>query len=223
MAALSEARLATLISPYLWGPWGEADVPTGIYGQLSVYLDLLLRWNERTNLTAIREPEEIVCRHFGESLFAGLCVGMGAERGTTLLDVGSGAGFPGLPIRLLRPAWRVTVAESQGKKVAFLREVGRVLGLAVEVWPRRVEELPAERRFDAVTLRAVDRMQTMVTAGWERVAEGGVLLQFSTVRGDGTAETFPLPERANSFVVLQRKPTSVPRGTFWAAPDGLQG
>src|SRR5580658_4282339 len=125
MPSLSESRIAELLAPYL----GDAPVPPALYAQLGSYLELLLRWNARTNLTAIREPEGIVCRHFGEGLFCGLRL---AERlpatGATLLDFGSGAGFPGLPIQLLLPELRVTLAESQGKKAAFLREAVRTLG-----------------------------------------------------------------------------------------------
>src|SRR5580692_1016443 len=139
MPTLSESRIAELLVPYL----GDAAVPPNLYSQLSAYLDLLLRWNARTNLTAIRDPEGIVCRHFGEGLFCGLRL---AERlpaaGSTLLDFGSGAGFPGLPIQLLLPDLRVTLAESQGKKASFLREVVRTLELPTEVWADRVEAMP---------------------------------------------------------------------------------
>ena len=108
---------------------GQPSVPAGLYQQLSAYLDLLLKWNARTNLTAIREPEEIVRRHFGESLFAGTAARRSAlRRDASLLDFGSGAGFPGLPIQLLLPDLRVTLAESQGKKASFLREAVRTLG-----------------------------------------------------------------------------------------------
>jgi hypothetical protein len=111
LRTLSEERIAKLIEPYV-GP----DAPEGLYGQLSAYLDLLMKWNARTNLTSIRQPEEIVRRHFGESLFAGIQLKPRVEEGATLLDFGSGAGFPGIPIQLLLPTVRVTLAESQGKK-----------------------------------------------------------------------------------------------------------
>ncbi|OJV44658.1 MAG: 16S rRNA (guanine(527)-N(7))-methyltransferase RsmG [Acidobacteriales bacterium 59-55] len=165
MPALPESRIAALLAPYL-------AVPPALFGQLSLYLDLLLKWNARTNLTAIREPEEIVCRHFGESLFAAQRLGP-CE---TLLDLGSGAGFPGLPIALLRPEIQVTLAESQGKKAVFLREAARTLGLSVEVWGNRAEALPPERRFDTVTLRAVDNMAAALVAAEPRAAHRLVLL-----------------------------------------------
>ena len=128
MPTLPETRIAELLAPYL----GDAATPPNLLPQLSLYLDLLLRWNARTNLTAIREPEEIVRRHFGESLFAGSHLAPLLPAAATLLDFGSGAGFPGLPIQFLLPQLRVTLAESQGKKASFLREAVRTLGLTTE-------------------------------------------------------------------------------------------
>jgi 16S rRNA (guanine527-N7)-methyltransferase len=160
MATLPEPVIAGLLRPYL-------IPPPDLLPQLSAYLDLLLKWNGRTNLTAIREPEEIVRRHFGESLFAGQHLGTC----DTLLDLGSGAGFPGIPIALLRPEIRVTLAESQNKKATFLREVVRTLELPnVEVWAERAEAMPSERRFHTVTLRAVDNMTAALNAAESRAA-----------------------------------------------------
>src|ERR1700716_2998312 len=126
MPALSESAIADLITPYL------PDPPATLIPQLVTYLDLLLKWNARTNLTAIRDPEEIVRRHFGESLFAAQNLKLGnpapsAPSVITLFDLGSGAGFPGLPIALFRPEIQVTLAESQNKKAVFLREAVRTL------------------------------------------------------------------------------------------------
>jgi 16S rRNA (guanine527-N7)-methyltransferase len=97
-----------------------------------------MKWNARMNLTAARKPEEIVRRHFVESIFAAQQI---PKHVKTLLDFGSGAGFPGIPIAICRPKIGVTLAESQGKKAAFLREAVRTLGLKAEVWAGRVEEM----------------------------------------------------------------------------------
>src|SRR5580692_3491382 len=149
MPTLTEYAIKDLLTPYL------QEVPATLLPQLPTYLDLLLKWNARTNLTAIRDPEEIVRRHFGESLFAGQHLDTPLPE--TLLDLGSGAGFPGLPIALLHPEIKVTLAESQNKKATFLREVVRTLNLPnVEVWAARAESLPPSRQFHTVTLRAVD-------------------------------------------------------------------
>ena len=171
MPTLSESQIATLLTPYL----GPIPPPKNLMPQLSTYLDLLLKWNARTNLTAIRDPEEIVGRHFGESLFAGQHLGTPLPE--TLLDLGSGAGFPGLPIALLHPEIPVTLAESQNKKATFLREVVRTLNLPnVEVWAARAESLPANRQFHTVTLRAVDNMAAALVAAAPRTTHQLLLL-----------------------------------------------
>ena len=95
-----------------------------------------------------------------------------------MLDFGSGAGFPGLPIALCRPEIEVTLAESQGKKAAFLREAVRTLGIEAEVHGSRAETLG--RKFDCVTLRAVDRMEAAVRAGAGLVGPGGWLAILTT-------------------------------------------
>jgi 16S rRNA (guanine527-N7)-methyltransferase len=200
MPTLAETRIADLLRPYL----GDATTPPNLLPQLSLYLDLLLRWNARTNLTAIREPEEIVRRHFGESLFAGRHIAPLLPAEATLLDFGSGAGFPGLPIQMLLPQLRVTLAESQGKKASFLREAVRTLGLTTEVWADRVEALPASHRFDAVTLRAVDRMEQAIASARERIAPAGWLVTLAGEPAPEGALSFSLPGTESSLLTLQQ-------------------
>lgn len=178
MATLSEAHIATLLHPYL------PSAPATLRAQLSTYLDLLLRWNARTNLTAIRDPEEIVRRHFGESLFTATHL----PPATTLLDFGSGAGFPGLPIQLLLPNLAVTLSESQGKKASFLREAVRILELPTEVWSARVEAMPADRLFSIVALRAVDNMDSALSEAARRTQPGGTI---AVLGGADILSTFP--------------------------------
>lgn len=137
----------------------QADIAgllPGAYEQFLAYFNLLLRWNAQLNLTAIREPEEIMQRHFVECAFASQHLPRDVG---TLLDYGSGAGLPGIPIAICRPEIRVTLAESQGKKASFLREAVRAVGISSEVYDRRVETIPRERWFDAVTVRAVEKME----------------------------------------------------------------
>jgi 16S rRNA (guanine527-N7)-methyltransferase len=174
MPVLPNNTITSLLKPYL------QPIPETLVGKLSVYLDLLVKWNAKTNLTAIREPEEMVRRHFGESLFTGVHL----PEATTLLDFGSGAGFPGLPIQLLRPHLAVTLAESQNKKATFLREAVRTLGLTTEVWAGRVEAMPASRQFNVVTLRAVDNMAAALEAAAPRVSTGGVLAVLASGSGE---------------------------------------
>jgi len=204
MSALPESHIAELLAPYL----GDGAVPPALYAQLSTYLNLLLRWNARTNLTAIRDPEGIVCRHFGEGLFCGLQLAKRLPPQATVLDFGSGAGFPGLPIQLLLPEFCVTLAESQGKKAAFLREAVRTLGLSAEVWADRTESMPPTRRFHAVTLRAVDHMELALETARSRVEPGGLLVSFTSYdppdTAHPTAESIPLPGASHSILTLER-------------------
>src|ERR1700733_11739527 len=196
MPTLSESAIATLLSPYL------TEFQPNLLAQLSSYLDLLLKWNARTNLTAIREPEEIVRRHFGESLFAARHIPVETK---TLLDFGSGAGFPGLPIAVLRPKIQVTLAESQNKKSTFLREAVRTLGLQnVEIWPSRVESIPPNRLFNVVALRAVDEMATALPAARARITPGGQLLLLTTAaQASAGGTSIPLPNSKTGILHIE--------------------
>ena len=140
------------------------------------YISLFLRWNSRINLSSVRDAEGILSRHFVESI---ACARHLPRRIVTLLDFGSGGGLPGIPIAICRPEIRVTLAESQSKKSAFLQEAVRTLGINAEVFPGRAETL--NRRFDCVTLRAVDRMEDAVRVGAELVGAGGWLALMTTV------------------------------------------
>ncbi|WP_158792940.1 16S rRNA (guanine(527)-N(7))-methyltransferase RsmG [Granulicella sp. L60] len=204
MATLSESVITGLLAPYLDANPAPKPVNPDLYTKLSLYLDLLLKWNARTNLTAIREPQEIVRRHFGESLFAGLHL----DACPTLLDFGSGAGFPGLPIAILRPDIAVTVAESQNKKSTFLREVVRTLGLQVNVWTSRVEDMSPTRQFDTVALRAVDNMTAALTAAHPRAKHHLLLLTGAIPelpQGFEPPRSMPIPNSENSFLLISTR------------------
>jgi 16S rRNA (guanine527-N7)-methyltransferase len=206
MPTLPTSRIAALLAPYL----GDAPIPANLYDQLSTYIDLLLKWNARTNLTAIRDPEQIIQRHFGESLFAAIHIApIVTGREATLLDFGSGAGFPGLPIQLALPHLHVTLAESQHKKSSFLREVIRTLKLPTQVHAARVEDLPPTRLFDIVTLRAVDNPTAAFTAARPRLHASGWLV---TLSGAPTpqATNLPLPNSISTFLTLEQIPTQHP-------------
>lgn len=154
---------------------GLTDLDAGHSQRFEAYLSLLQRWNTRVNLTAIRERDGILSRHFVESISCAQQLPTGI---VTLLDFGSGAGFPGIPISLCRPEIQVTLAESQGKKAAFLQEAVRVLGLAAKVHSGRAETAAA--LFDCVVLRAVDRMELAVHAASGLVRPGGWLALMTT-------------------------------------------
>jgi 16S rRNA (guanine527-N7)-methyltransferase len=152
---------------------GIAQLPAGVYSQLDDYLELLLRWNTRLNLTSVREPDQIIQRHLVECAFAATQLPSDVE---SLLDYGSGAGLPGIVIALCRQDIRVTLADAHGKKAAFLREAVRSLGLAAEVFDKRVEDLPRERKFGAVSLRAVEKMELAIPIAMEHAQRYLVLL-----------------------------------------------
>lgn len=149
---------------------GQEALDAALAAGFGAYCALLQHWNARTNLTAIRDEEGILRRHMAESIACARALPAGIA---SLLDLGSGAGFPGLPIALCRPEIAVTLAESQNKKAAFLREVVRTLEIPVRVHGERAELLA--ERFDCVTLRAVDRMADAVAAAAGLVTDGGWL------------------------------------------------
>jgi 16S rRNA (guanine527-N7)-methyltransferase len=152
---------------------GIAGLPIRAYDQFLAYLELLLRWNARLNLTAIRDPQQIIQRHLAECAFAALHLPDDIE---SLMDYGSGAGLPGIAIAICRPEIRVTLAEAQGKKASFLREASRVLGIPIEVYDGRVERLPKERVFHAVSMRAVEKMEAAIPIAIQHAERYLVLL-----------------------------------------------
>jgi 16S rRNA G527 N7-methylase RsmG len=231
---MDRSRIAELLHPFL----SDADLLTaGDLHYISTYVDILLRWNARMNLTAIRDPEEIITRHFGESFFAAhhlfpkpQCDALhideehgstltdhrdrgraalqgrvttseecgalgrrqnaahGASRGSidpddppgkqpkkiTVADIGSGAGFPGIPIKLWAPEIYLTLIESNQKKATFLKEITRALTLTgVDIQIARAELLHST--FDTVTLRAVERFETILPIAANLVSPGGRL------------------------------------------------
>src|SRR5467141_481869 len=144
--------------------------------QIQQYIKILLTWNEKVNLTAIRDPLEILYRHFCESMYAAEALHL--ENGR-LADVGSGGGFPGLALKIMRPGLRVFLVESNIKKVTFLAEVIRELGLRdAQVLARRYEELGEEvAPLDYVCSRALGEFPAFLEwAGAEQIAAKQVIL-----------------------------------------------
>jgi len=139
------------------------------------YISLLLQWNRKVSLTTVVEPIHILRFHFGESLYASVCVPILKGR---LADVGTGAGFPGLPLRLAIPDLSLTLIESNIKKAAFLREAVRELNLShVEVVRDRMEDLPVEARaFDFIAARAVGNHAATLKWAQSRLAPSGKVI-----------------------------------------------
>lgn len=166
---LHSDRIRELLAAFLPN---DALAPPQI-AYLQTYLDLLLKWNSKINLTSVRDPEEIVGRHFGESLFAARHL-FPEPVPASVIDIGSGAGFPGIPIKIWNESIQLTLVESSGKKSAFLREVARGLNLKeVAVESRRAESLSA--KADVVTLRAVERFDLILPTARDLLRFGGRL------------------------------------------------
>jgi 16S rRNA (guanine527-N7)-methyltransferase len=200
------ARISELLTPFLQSDPRSPDPAQLTHTQLEqilTYIDLLIRWNARINLTAIRIPEATVTRHFGESLFAARhllpsnaspMAGVAPAEATVLptahhshpshspsptteylVDFGSGAGFPGLPMKIWSPRTRVTLIESNNKKVAFLREAIRTLTLTnIDVFPGRAGDFPPGSAT-LLTLRAVERFDAAIATAIPLVASEGTL------------------------------------------------
>jgi 16S rRNA (guanine527-N7)-methyltransferase len=152
------------------------DRETG--AKFETHLSLILRWNARLNLTSIRTEDAIISNHLVESIACARAVPSGVG---SLLDFGSGAGLPGIPIALCRPEMTVTLAESQNKKAAFLQEAIRTLGIPAKVYLGRAETLSSV--FDCVTLRAVDKMPAAVSVAARLIAPNGWLALMTTNNG----------------------------------------
>src|SRR5712672_2504789 len=174
------------------------------------YMALLLAWNEKINLTAIRDPLEMLYRHFCESMYAAFAVPLQAGR---LADVGSGGGFPGLALKIIRPKLQVFLIESNVKKATFLAEVVRELALVdARVLVSRYEELGEEiTPVDFVCSRAVGEFDKFLNwAGSERVAASQVILwaggrdveEIKKMPGWGWREPVPIPHSLQRFLLV---------------------
>jgi 16S rRNA (guanine527-N7)-methyltransferase len=208
--------------------------------QFEAYYSTLVEWNERMNLTAITGYEEVQVRHFLDSLTvaAALPAAMrerAARPGFSIVDVGTGAGFPGVPLKILWPHAHVTLTDSIGKKTAFLRELARVLNLeGVEVVTGRAEDLGQDKahreRYELATARAVASLPVLCEYLLPLVKPGGMMTapkkgdisleieqaaKASPLLGGGRPETraFTLPgESEERFVVLVPKAKRTPSG-----------
>jgi 16S rRNA (guanine527-N7)-methyltransferase len=142
-----------------------------------LYLRELLKWNQKINLTAVRSEKGIVLKHFLDSL----SVYPYLSKAASLLDVGSGAGFPGIPLKIVQPSLEITLIDSVRKKVDFQRHILRMLGLkGVQAIHGRVQDKEILQaltgQFDAVTSRAFSDLQTFLLLAFPFLKKGGILL-----------------------------------------------
>src|SRR5438874_9879213 len=184
--------------------------------QIQQYIKILLTWNEKVNLTAIRDPLEILHRHFCESMYAADALSL--EKGR-LADVGSGGGFPGLALKIIRPGLQVFLVESNIKKVTFLAEVIRELGLnGAQVLARRYEELGEEiAPLDYVCTRALGEFPAFLEwATSEQIAAKQVILwiggrdleEIQKIRSWDWSEPIEVPHSLRRLILLGTRKSS---------------
>ncbi len=179
---------------------------------VKIYIDKLLLWNQKVSLTSIKDPGEILSRHFGESMFA---VEKARITGGRLADVGSGAGFPGLAIKVLCPAVEITLIEPVAKKVAFLKEVVRSVNLSgVYFVQRRFEQLDwGQGSFDWICSRALGGHGGIVS--WANdclLPTGSLLLWVGSEDAERISlssgwkwDSFLLPQSENRYLLIGRR------------------
>ncbi len=168
---------------------------------LLAYLALLVRWNRTYNLTAIRDPREMVTRHLLDSLAMAPHVATG-----TLADLGTGPGLPGIPLAIAHPQLQVTLVESNGKKARFLREAVRQLGLGnARVAESRAEALDEPGAFDNLTARAMDTLAGIIEVGGHLLRPGGQLLAMKGVHPHEEIAALPA-----GWQVVEVRPLHVP-------------
>jgi len=167
--------------------------------RLLAYLALVEKWNRVYNLTAVRDTDRMVPQHLLDSLAVAPHL-----RGESLLDVGSGAGLPGLPLAVARPAMTVTLIEASHKKSAFLKQAAIELALPnLEVVNARVEAWEAPRAYDVVISRAFSDLAEFAALAGRHVAPGGVLAAMKGVYPYEELAQLPSPYRMTAAVPLQ--------------------
>ena len=174
-------------------------LPEALAPRLLAYLDLLQRWNQAYNLTAVRERGEMLRRHLLDSLAMQRFVDAGP-----LADLGAGPGLPGIPLAIADPELQVTLVDSNGKMARFQREAVRVLGLSnVRVLQSRAENVAEPGAYRLLTARALDRLAGIIAVGGHLLAPGGRLLALKGQRPDEEIAELPPGWTATAVHVLQ--------------------
>ena len=207
---METSEIARLIAPFV-------ELNPDQLRQVSTHLDLLLKWNSKVNLTSVRQPEEIIKRHFGESFFAAKQL-LSARVTDAVVDVGSGAGYPGIPIAIFAPHTRTVLIESNGKKAAFLNEVIFALKLPnASVFAGRAESY-SQHTADLVTMRAVEKFDDSLTIAMDLIKLGGRIglmigqaqvVSTRQIVGIAWSEPTPLPGGHSRVLVTGTKPVTV--------------
>ena len=207
-ALISSGAIGEALAPFGVSLSAEQDVLVGRY------VSTLLLWNHKLSLTSLDDPQEIVARHFGESIFAGRTIGMTVNN-SRLADVGTGGGFPGLPLKIAFPALDVTLIEVNAKKCAFLREVILQLELKkVQVFRGSYADFPAgEAQFNYICSRALgDYHQLLNWAAGALAPDGRAVLwvgeedsiRLGRVAGWAWDLPVPIPESQRRLILAGR-------------------
>ncbi|MBQ4612111.1 MAG: 16S rRNA (guanine(527)-N(7))-methyltransferase RsmG [Clostridia bacterium] len=206
---IDRALLARCVAPY------EVEITDALYARLDTYARLLAEWNEKMNLTAITDPTGIAVKHFADSLSVAPLLPQGEF---SMIDVGTGAGFPGVPLALLREDCKLTLLDSLNKRLTFLDAVCRELGLAVSLVHARAEEggrNPALREcFDVATARAVAALPTLCEYCLPFVKVGG---RFIALKGPDAAREQDAAQKA--VALLGGKVTAATTLILPSAPE----
>lgn len=150
--------------------------------QFTLYYNLLIEWNSKLNLTSITEKEEVYIKHFYDSICLTKAISISNQ---TILDVGSGAGFPSIPLKIVFPHLRITIIDALQKRVHFLQELTDTLGISAELIHGRVEEFARRESYDIVTARAVSNLRMLCELCIPFVKQKGVFL---AMKGPGYRE-----------------------------------
>lgn len=197
--------------------------------QLKIYCDYLREENEKYNLTAITQPDEVYVKHFADSMLGSVCIPQNA----TLCDVGCGAGFPSLPLKILRPDIDVTLVDSLEKRISFTKTLCGKLQVKASFHHDRAEDFAKahSEKFDVATARAVAALPILLEYTAQIVKVGGIVLAYKTDESEIDASAtackllglkldkthkFVLPDGSNRCLIVFRKvahtPAKYPRG-----------
>jgi 16S rRNA (guanine527-N7)-methyltransferase len=204
--SLTEDRIVSTLSPF------RVQLSADQIAKIREYIRLLCKWNQSVSLTSVVDPAEILARHFGESMFVCCLIPV---KNCRLADLGSGAGFPGLALKIVCPGLRLILIESNKKKCAFLSEIVRSLELEnVEVMPIRFEEIRVSPDFaDVITARAVGGFPDILRWAKAALSRRGHLILW--VGGDDSTKVsstpgwiwkpaVKIPESQRRFVLIGR-------------------
>jgi 16S rRNA (guanine527-N7)-methyltransferase len=180
--------------------------------QFTEYYKLLLEWNAKVNLTRITEPEEVAQKHFADSIVASELIPSGAR----VVDVGTGAGFPGVPLKIVRPDIELVLVDSLGKRIRFLEELTCALGIEAEAVHARAEDAARQANlregFDIALSRAVAPMNVLMELTTPFVKPGGASLMY---KGSGARDELSVCGRALS--ILNCRADSIDYEVPWGA------